>query len=123
MLVDSHCHLDRLDLSDRDAGLDGILADARARGITQFLSVAVDLATSASLVELTERYDHVYSSVGVHPLQKIDQPVPEVEQLVALARAPKVVAIGISVVGRVFRTSRRDRQSCYVRSQVSEDDR
>jgi len=94
MLVDSHCHLDRLDLSDRDAGLDGILADARARGITQFLSVAVDLATSASLVELTERYDHVYSSVGVHPLQKIDQPVPEVEQLVALARAPKVVAIG-----------------------------
>ena len=94
MLVDSHCHLDRLDLSDRDAGLDGILADARARGITQFLSVAVDLATSASLVELTERYDNVYSSVGVHPLQKIDQPVPEVEQLVALARAPKVVAIG-----------------------------
>ena len=94
MLVDSHCHLDRLDLSDRDAGLDSILADARARGITQFLSVAVDLATSASLVELTERYDHVYSSVGVHPLQKIDQPVPEVEQLVALARAPKVVAIG-----------------------------
>lgn len=94
MLVDSHCHLDRLDLSDRDASLDGILADARARGITQFLSVAVDLATSASLVELTERYDHVYSSVGVHPLQKIDQPVPEVEQLVALARAPKVVAIG-----------------------------
>ena len=94
MLVDSHCHLDRLDLSDRDAGLDGILADARARGITQFLSVAVDLATSASLVELTERYDHVYSSVGVHPLQKIDQPVPEVEQLVALARAPKVGAIG-----------------------------
>ena len=94
MLVDSHCHLDRLDLSDRDAGLDSILADARARGITQFLSVAVDLATSASLVELTERYDHVYSSVGVHPLQKIDQPVPDVEQLVALARAPKVVAIG-----------------------------
>ncbi len=94
MLVDSHCHLDRLDLSDRDAGLDSILADARARGITHFLSVAVDLATSASLVELTERYDHVYSSVGVHPLQKIDQPVPEVEQLVALARAPKVVAIG-----------------------------
>ena len=94
MLVDSHCHLDHLDLTDRDAGLDGILADARARGITQFLSVAVDLATSVSLVELTERYDHVYSSVGVHPLQKIDQPVPEVEQLVALARAPKVVAIG-----------------------------
>lgn len=94
MLVDSHCHLDHLDLTDREAGLDGVLADARSRGITQFLSVAVDLATSASLVELTERHSNIYSSVGVHPLQKVDQPVPEVEQLVALARAPRVVAIG-----------------------------
>jgi TatD DNase family protein len=94
MLVDSHCHLDHLDLSDRQAGLDEVLADARARGITQFLSVAIDLATSASLVELTQRHHNVYSSVGVHPLQKITQPVPEVEQLVALAAAPKAVAIG-----------------------------
>jgi TatD DNase family protein len=94
MLVDSHCHLDHLDLSDRQAGLDSVLADARARGITQFLSVAVDLATSASLVDLTQRHDNVYSSVGVHPLQNIEQPVPQVEQLVHLAKAPKVVAIG-----------------------------
>jgi TatD DNase family protein len=94
MLVDSHCHLDHLDLTDREAGLDGVLADARARGITQFLSVAVDLKSSSSLLELTQQQDNVYSSVGVHPLQKIDQPVPEVEQLVALASGPKVVAIG-----------------------------
>ena len=94
MLVDSHCHLDHLDLTDREAGLDGVLADARARGITQFLSVAVDLKSSRSLLELTQQQDHVYSSVGVHPLQKIDQPVPEVEELVALASGPKVVAIG-----------------------------
>lgn len=94
MLVDSHCHLDHLDLTDREAGLDGVLADARARGITQFLSVAVDLKSSRSLLELTQQQDNVYSSVGVHPLQKIDQPVPEVEQLVALANGPKVVAIG-----------------------------
>jgi len=94
MLVDSHCHLDHLNLTDREAGLDGVLADARARGITQFLSVAVDLESSRSLFELTQQQDNVYSSVGVHPLQKIDQPVPEVEQLVALANGPKVVAIG-----------------------------
>ena len=94
MLVDSHCHLDHLNLTDREAGLDGVLADARARGITQFLSVAVDLKSSRSLLELTQQQDNVYSSVGVHPLQKIDQPVPEVEQLVALANGPKVVAIG-----------------------------
>jgi TatD DNase family protein len=94
MLVDSHCHLDHLDLSDREGGLNAVLSDARARGITQFLSVAVDLATSKSLVAITAEHSNIYSSVGVHPLQKIDQPVPSVEQLLALAEAPGVVAIG-----------------------------
>ena len=68
MLVDSHCHLDHLALDDREGGLSAVIADAKAKGITQFLSVAVDLASSASLVELTAQYSHVYSSVGVHPL-------------------------------------------------------
>lgn len=94
MLVDSHCHLDHLKLDDREGGLNAVLADAQAKGITQFLSVAVDLETSASLVELTAQYDNIYSSVGVHPLQKITQPVPSVEKLVSLAQAKGVVAIG-----------------------------
>ena len=94
MLVDSHCHLDHLDLSDREGGLGAVIADAQARGVNQFLSVAVDLATSASLVAITAAYSNIYSSVGVHPLQKVDQPVPSVEQLVALSKAPAVVAIG-----------------------------
>ena len=94
MLVDSHCHLDHLDLTDREGGLSAVLADANARGITQFLSVAVDLKSSASLVDLTAQHSNIYSSVGVHPLQKVDQPVPTVEQLLSLARAPNVVAIG-----------------------------
>ena len=86
MLVDSHCHLDHLDLTDREGGLSAVLADANARGITQFLSVAVDLKSSASLVDLTAQHSNIYSSVGVHPLQKVDQPVPTVEQLLSLAR-------------------------------------
>ena len=94
MRVDSHCHLDHLDLTDREGGLDGVIADALAQGITQFLSVAVDLSSSASLVDLTAKYSNIYSSVGVHPLQKIDQPVPSVQQLVDLAQAQGVVAIG-----------------------------
>lgn len=94
MLVDSHCHLDHLDIADREGGLEAVLADAHARGITKFLSVAVDLASSASLVNLTALHNNIFSSVGVHPLQKVDQPVPMVSQLLALAEAPNVVAIG-----------------------------
>ncbi|MGB2533465.1 MAG: TatD family hydrolase, partial [Porticoccaceae bacterium] len=94
MLVDSHCHLDRLKLSDREGGLEAVIADAQARGVSQMLTVAVDLESSKALTEITANYSHIYSSVGVHPLQDEQQPMPSVEQLVDLAQNTKVVAIG-----------------------------
>ena len=94
MLVDSHCHLDRLDLSNREGGLEAVIADAQQRGVSHLLTVAVDLDSSKSLTELTAKYEHIYSSVGVHPLQDEELPLPTVEQIVDLARQPKVIAVG-----------------------------
>ena len=94
MLVDSHCHLDHLDVTDREGGITAVLEAAKARGITHFLSVAVDMPTSKSLIDLTAKHSNVYSSVGAHPLQKVQQEVPSVAELVALAQQPRVVAIG-----------------------------
>ena len=94
MLIDSHCHLDRLDLSEREGGLEGVIADAQARGISHLLTVAIDLESSKSLTELTAKYDHIYSSVGVHPLQDEELTLPTVEQITELAKLPKVIAVG-----------------------------
>lgn len=94
MLVDSHCHLDRLDLSQRDGGLEKVIADARDRGVSHLLTVAVDLDSSKSLLDITAKYPNVYSSVGAHPLQDKNPPIPSVEDIVSLAGATKVVAVG-----------------------------
>lgn len=94
MLVDSHCHLDRLDLSQRDGGLEKVIADARDRGVSHLLTVAVDLDSSKSLLDITAKYPNVYSSVGAHPLQDENPPIPSVEDIVSLAGASKVVAVG-----------------------------
>ncbi|TNE75667.1 MAG: TatD family deoxyribonuclease [Gammaproteobacteria bacterium] len=94
MLVDSHCHLDHLDLADYQNSLSALLDAARQRGVEQFLSVGVDLESSARLVELARDCDDVLVSVGVHPLQRELPAMPEVEQLVALGRRDGVVAIG-----------------------------
>jgi len=45
------------------------------------------------VLALAEQYPHIYASVGVHPDYE-DTPEPTVEQLVALADHPKIVAIG-----------------------------
>lgn len=94
MLVDSHCHLDKLDLAKCRGGIDDVIADAKQRGVSHLLSVAVDLDSSKSLIDLTAKYTNIYSSVGVHPLQETSLPIPSVDDLVTLAKAPKVIAIG-----------------------------
>lgn len=94
MFVDSHCHLDHLKADHYENGLDGLLDVARARGVGQFLSVAVDLDSSRNLQKLADRHDDVLISAGVHPLQKTLPPLPDTAELYCLGSHPKVVAIG-----------------------------
>ncbi|MBL8251373.1 MAG: TatD family hydrolase, partial [Candidatus Competibacter sp.] len=54
MLVDSHCHLDRLDLARYAGGLAGALDAAAQNGVTHLLSVATDLESWPALARMTE---------------------------------------------------------------------
>jgi TatD DNase family protein len=93
MLIDSHCHLDRLDLTPFDGELANALAFARERGVERFLCVAIDMENIPAVLELAQRYPQVYASVGVHPNER-GREEPSVEQLLRLAAHDKVIAIG-----------------------------
>ena len=93
MLVDSHCHLDLLDLSSFPGGLAGVLEAARAEDVTRFLCVSINLEHYPRMHALVERCAGVSVSVGVHPNEQGGQE-PTVAELVELAARPGVVAIG-----------------------------
>ncbi|NIB41216.1 TatD family hydrolase [Pseudomaricurvus alkylphenolicus] len=93
MLVDSHCHLDRLKLDKYDGNLDAALEHARQRGVEKMLCVGISLDNREAVVNLAERYDDVVASVGVHPLDVASGLATE-EQLVAWGANPSVVALG-----------------------------
>ena len=90
MLVDSHCHLNFPELA-RD--LDDVLARMSAAGVTHALCVCVNLRDFQTVLDIAARYPNIYASVGVHP----DEPPgnePDTDELIELARHPRVVAIG-----------------------------
>lgn len=95
MFIDSHCHLDRLDLQNYQGDLSLALQAAREQGVKHFLTVSVELKDYPVLFAFTQQYDDVSMSVGVHPsdVAEANQP-PTVELLSELAKHPKVVAIG-----------------------------
>lgn len=93
MLVDSHCHLDRLDLSRFDNQFDLLMASTVEAGVEHLLCVSIDLESYPKMVELVAPYPQVSISVGVHPNDH-DRREPDAEELQHLAQHPRNVAIG-----------------------------
>ncbi len=117
MLVDSHCHLDRLDLSRFDDGLAGALASAADAGVDHFLCVAIDLAHWPAMCELVAPFPQVSVSVGVHPSES-PKGEPAAAELIARAREPGVVAIGETGLDYYYGGEHRREQQSSFRTHV-----
>ncbi|HDP89613.1 MAG TPA: TatD family deoxyribonuclease [Thioalkalivibrio sp.] len=93
MLIDSHCHLDRIDLEPFGGSMDNVLATARDNGIGGFLCVCIDTEHFADVRDIADGREDVWCSVGVHPDSQ-DVHDPDVDELCLLAADPNVIAIG-----------------------------
>jgi len=93
MLVDSHCHLDRVALKPYAGDFRRLMDETRAAGVGHMLCVSIDLEHYPQMRNLVEPYPWVSVSVGVHPSERGRRdPTPEV--LVELAQDARNVAIG-----------------------------
>lgn len=95
MLVDSHCHLDRLKLDKYDGDLTRALQSARNAGVGKMLCVGISLDNREAVTRLAEDFDDVVASVGVHPLD-VESGLATEAQLIEWGKHPKVVALGES---------------------------
>jgi TatD DNase family protein len=88
-LFDSHCHLY---MPQFDADRAEVLARMQGAGMGAVV-IGVDLDSSKKALELAKAHDFLWSSVGLHPN---DNPIEtfDMEKFEALARDPKVVAMG-----------------------------
>ncbi|MDA9004015.1 TatD family hydrolase [bacterium] len=93
MLIDSHCHLDRLDLTNYDNDLSKALSAAQAVGVEKMLCVGISVENREAVTAIAETYPDVVCSVGVHPLD-VKQGLASIDDLSSWSQHPKVVALG-----------------------------
>lgn len=101
-LFDTHCHLAQ---DDFDADRDEVLARAAAAGVVAAVTIGVTVASSARCVELAAQYDRLYAAVGIQPNYTAQVEPGDWERIVALARSPRVVAIGETGLDRYWNDS------------------
>jgi len=115
-LIDSHCHLDFPQFNnDRQA----VVQRAREAGVEIIINPGADLESSRRAVALAERYPEVYAAVGVHPHEAKTVTDEVIAELRALARHPKVVAIGEIGLDFYRNLSPRDVQRRAFRQQLA----
>lgn len=93
MLIDSHCHLDRLDLTPYDGDLGRALMRARDRGVSKMLCVGIDMNNAEVVIDIARAHEGVMASVGIHPMD-IGKGHYDVEQLFRWASDECVIAVG-----------------------------
>ncbi|BBL69993.1 TatD family hydrolase [Methylogaea oryzae] len=93
MLIDSHCHLDRLDLKPYGGDFGRFVRETHESGVSHMLCVAINLESYPAMRQLVAPYDGISVSVGVHP-NETSGVEPSEEQLKALTEDSRVVAVG-----------------------------
>jgi len=92
-LVDSHCHLDQLDLTPYEGDLSKALQRAETLDVKHFLCVCITLDKFNDVLSIAKKYSQVDASVGLHPNEETTHE-PSADDLIKLADDPNVVAIG-----------------------------
>ena len=90
-IFDSHAHYE----SGRfNADRDEVLSRLPRQGVRYVLNAASDLDSALAGIALSQKYDFVYASAGIHPHEAKSAPKNFVERLRELLQAPKVQALG-----------------------------
>lgn len=117
-LVDSHCHIDG---ETFDVDRDEVVQRAREAGVAAMLNVGTgDPHTGeiARAVEVAERYNNVFASVGVHPHDAKLYDDKAEKHLIELTKSKKVVAWGEIGLDYYYDHSPRDVQHDVFRRQI-----
>ncbi|MDD2723900.1 MAG: TatD family hydrolase [Methylovulum sp.] len=93
MLIDSHCHLDRIDLKPYQNDFSCFMQQVQNSNIEHLLCIAIDLEAYPAMLAMVADYPQISVSVGVHPNEHEGRD-PSADELIALGQNEKVIAIG-----------------------------
>ncbi len=116
MLVDAHCHLDKLNYDDIHINIADVIEKAKLRGVEKFLTVGVTLDTFANILELIENHPEVYAACGTHPLH-VDSEF-DLSVLRQYAANERVIAIGETGLDYFYQPETATRQRDLFEQQI-----
>lgn len=115
MLFDTHAHLNAEQFEE---DLKDVIERAQQEGVENMVIVGFDRPTITKAMELVEKYEFMYASVGWHPVDAIDMTDDDLAWIEELASHPKVVALGEMGLDYYWDKSPKEIQKEVFRKQI-----
>lgn len=88
---DTHAHL----TSERfDEDRDSLILSLPQKGIARVIDVACDVREADKTIELIEKYDFIYATVGMHPHEAAETEMHHIDEIQKYLRHEKMLALG-----------------------------
>ena len=115
MIFDTHTHLNIEDFTGRE---DEELALAAEMGVTRMNIVGFDKPTIERAIELADKYDQLYTTIGWHPTEAGTYTEDVENYLLEKLKHPKVVALGEIGLDYHWMTAPKEVQEQVFRRQI-----
>jgi TatD DNase family protein len=114
MLVDSHCHLDYFNAAEQVE----MLSRAAEAGVGEMVTIGTRLTQSDLVRGIAAAHENVWCTVGIHPHNAAENPVPTPEMIAAETEHPKVIGIGESGLDYFYDKAPRELQQESFRAHI-----
>lgn len=115
MIIDTHAHID---VADYDEDREAVIQRARESGVQYMVNIGCDVESSYRSMELSEQYDFIYATAGVHPHDVKSIDADTYTHLRQLLSHPKVIALGEIGLDYFKNYSPQDEQRTHFRKQI-----
>lgn len=115
MIIDSHVNLHAPQFDD---DRDEVIARAREAGVRLMVEISDKLSTFEATHALAMAHDDIWCTVGAHPHEAKDHVELTADELVTLAKRPRVIGIGECGLDFHYDLSPRDEQAAVFRQHI-----
>ncbi|MCX7916683.1 MAG: TatD family hydrolase [bacterium] len=112
---DTHCHLD---FQQFEIDRDYVIKRAKQENVEYILNVGTGIESSRKVIEISEKYDFIYASCGIHPLDVSDYKIEDLKEIEKLVRNKKVIAIGETGLDYYYSKENKEKQKDFFIAQV-----
>ena len=98
-LIDTHAHInftlgENEEINNSNEQIQDILADMEENNVKKVIIPSVDLKTIDRVVEISEKFENVYSMLGIFPTEAKTYTKEVEDKIIQLSKSERVVAIG-----------------------------